>query len=111
MYRHPPPCFPAIVSPQSVVCILCFLSPDGDTTTRRKNGSLMSTKAREIPSCGTEALEVRLFRCSKCKTVAYCSWDCQSAAWPDHRSACKTLREQRQSWGEEEDEVPFCDSC
>ena len=44
----------------------------GDTPTRRRDGSVMSSKAQEIPSCAvcgiTEALGLRLLKCSKCKT-------------------------------------------
>lgn len=43
----------------------------------------------ERPGCayrGTTKL------CSACKTVRYCSRDCQLACWDDHRMACKEAR-------------------
>ncbi|KAK7681331.1 hypothetical protein QCA50_015422 [Cerrena zonata] len=37
-------------------------------------------------SCGKR--EVKLSRCSKCKKVAYCGRDCQTADWKSHKAAC-----------------------
>lgn len=43
----------------------------------------MAVKA--CPRCGTAA---RL-RCSRCKSVWYCSSKCQAASWKEHRAACE----------------------
>ncbi|KAF7333517.1 MYND-type domain-containing protein [Mycena venus] len=32
--------------------------------------------------------EVELSRCSKCKSVCYCSKDCQQKDWPSHKRSC-----------------------
>ena len=37
-----------------------------------------------------------LKRCSGCKSVYYCSKQCQTAHWPNHKSDCKRLRQQQQ---------------
>lgn len=37
-------------------------------------------------SCHTSS--ERLMLCSRCKSVKYCSTDCQRAAWPDHKKVC-----------------------
>ena len=34
--------------------------------------------------CGKEAFK----RCSKCKSVWYCSRDCQVGDWPEHKAKC-----------------------
>jgi len=46
-----------------------------------------------LASCGALEAHVRHFsRCSACKTVIYCSKDCQLADWPAHKKACKAAR-------------------
>jgi hypothetical protein len=42
---------------------------------------------RLCPQCGKPATKT----CSRCRIVAYCSRDCQSAQWKKHKSACKTV--------------------
>lgn len=34
-----------------------------------------------------------LLRCSKCKTVKYCSPDCQKKDWKKHKQMCKQVQE------------------
>ncbi|KAI0344145.1 ectomycorrhiza-upregulated zf-MYND domain-containing protein [Trametopsis cervina] len=50
----------------------------------------MSTRASDEPlcqSCGT-SYEVNQ-RCSRCKTVTYCSQDCQKKHWTIHKPICR----------------------
>ena len=35
-----------------------------------------------------------LLRCSKCKTVNYCSPDCQKKDWKKHKQMCKQVQEE-----------------
>ena len=35
-----------------------------------------------------------LLRCSKCKTVSYCSPDCQKKDWKKHKQMCKQMQEE-----------------
>lgn len=37
--------------------------------------------------CGKEGNK----RCSRCKSVVYCSSDCQKAHWKQHKGECKYL--------------------
>ena len=37
-----------------------------------------------------------LMRCSGCKSVDYCSKQCQTAHWPNHKKECKRLRQLQQ---------------
>jgi len=46
-----------------------------------------------LASCGAKEAHVSHFsKCAACKTVVYCSKDCQLADWPDHKKACKAAR-------------------
>ncbi|KAF9067976.1 hypothetical protein BDP27DRAFT_857555 [Rhodocollybia butyracea] len=42
-------------------------------------------------SCFIERAEKNISRCSKCRSVAYCSSDCQKKDWPSHKAICKSL--------------------
>ncbi|KAJ6516547.1 hypothetical protein C8R47DRAFT_1312987 [Mycena vitilis] len=37
----------------------------------------------------------KLLHCARCTHVAYCSKECQIAAWPAHKQACKLLEKER----------------
>ena len=37
-----------------------------------------------------------LMRCGGCNTFAYCSKQCQTAHWPNHKRDCKRIKQQRQ---------------
>ncbi|EAU91997.1 hypothetical protein CC1G_05984 [Coprinopsis cinerea okayama7 len=41
-------------------------------------------------ACGKR--DAKLMKCSACKSVTYCSADCQKANWRDHKARCKELR-------------------
>lgn len=36
-----------------------------------------------------QVISATLFACSRCRMVKYCSTECQSADWPQHKAACK----------------------
>ena len=38
--------------------------------------------------CGCGKAAVKLMKCSKCKTVSYCSRECQVADWKEHKKVC-----------------------
>ena len=45
--------------------------------------------------CG--ALAGKLKRCTACKSVSYCSRECQMAHWTEHKMVCKQLQAQGQT--------------
>ncbi|KDR79798.1 hypothetical protein GALMADRAFT_241879 [Galerina marginata CBS 339.88] len=40
------------------------------------------------PQCYTRAIDVTLKACARCKSIRYCSRDCQSAHWKTHKVWC-----------------------
>jgi hypothetical protein len=38
----------------------------------------------------------KLRECSKCYAVRYCGKQCQLAAWPEHKEACKAKVKERE---------------
>lgn len=48
------------------------------------------------PDCKTKA--TKLQRCAQCKATYYCSTECQSKHWSQHRSACKVMAGLRQAF-------------
>lgn len=40
--------------------------------------------------CGNCGNELKLFRCSRCKSRVYCSRECQKKNWKYHKSSCKS---------------------
>lgn len=52
-------------------------------------------------SCGEPATQ----RCSKCKSVWYCSRECQLKDWKAHKEMCKMLTEVRKDEDKREDEI------
>ncbi len=43
-------------------------------------------------SCGTSG--ANFSRCARCRTAIYCSRDCQTKDWPNHKTICKQLAAQ-----------------
>ena len=43
--------------------------------------------------CG--AIAAKLKRCTACKSVSYCTRECQQQHWPQHKLECKLLQQQR----------------
>jgi hypothetical protein len=42
--------------------------------------------------CGKDERTVKMFTCSGCSAVAYCSTDCQKRDWARHKPECKARR-------------------
>jgi len=53
----------------------------------RGQGNPMSWRGQE------QSEEIKFQYCSKCRSVCYCSKECQVAHWPDHKLNCRKLRE------------------
>lgn len=47
--------------------------------------------------CGSGCVGPRL-RCSRCRVTAYCSRECQSKAWSEHKPACELVTQQGALW-------------
>ena len=54
--------------------------------TSGENQFRMSTRLSTCMECMTKPGE---YKCARCGAAIYCSKDCQRAAWPVHKKACK----------------------
>ncbi|KAI0077804.1 zf-MYND-domain-containing protein [Panus rudis PR-1116 ss-1] len=50
--------------------------------------SSLKTQMRRCTTCYTAAADKPLKACSRCKSAAYCSRECQKKDWPRHKPAC-----------------------
>ena len=56
-------------------------------------GDTDALRSCALEGCGAREAHPQLFkRCGGCKTVVYCSKECQLADWPAHKAACKAAR-------------------
>lgn len=77
--------------------ILTFPGYFSDDTPMKRVFIEAPLSAHKCDRCGNCRLNVTgdiaraMGQCGKCKQVAYCSKDCQTAAWSDHRKQCKAF--------------------
>jgi len=45
----------------------------------------------QCETCGKSGTAVNLKVCSRCKTINYCSKECQTKDWKSHRELCKSI--------------------
>ena len=49
---------------------------------------------KQCAACGAaEAPDRRLKKCAGCRIELYCSAECQTQRWPQHKAACKVFRQ------------------
>ena len=64
-------------------------TPDGRSM--RYNSETRQGACISCSGCGI--FKAKLKTCGACRTVAYCSKECQKAAWPAHKARCKEICE------------------
>ena len=57
--------------------------------------------------CGKQGDASAIRLCSPCKTIRYCSRDCQSRDWPRHKAACKAADAAGDAFGSSGELTPF----
>jgi FKBP-type peptidyl-prolyl cis-trans isomerase len=68
------------------------------TTTEAAFPSDLTRIFCNLPTCRKLAAEdVKLSRCSSCKSVFYCSTQCQRSDWKKHKSVCNELKKLAES--------------
>ena len=53
-----------------------------------RKGSRLETTIRECGNCQAKSTTTPFRACAKCRTVRYCSRECQVAHWTEHRLVC-----------------------
>ncbi|RXW17626.1 hypothetical protein EST38_g8232 [Candolleomyces aberdarensis] len=56
---------------------------------KRSGKEKAALTGKTCDQCGVAQKGLKI--CSKCKTVQYCSQECQRAAWSEHKKKCKTF--------------------
>jgi hypothetical protein len=51
-----------------------------------------AAEQRRCDRCGRGGLSGTMMKCGRCRLVYYCSVDCQTAAWGEHKGACAPRR-------------------
>jgi len=87
-------------SGDSIVVVDVTSTPDSSTTaaTVEAATAAVDDSSKSCANCGALELESsqssqpttsRLLRCARCKSVFFCSAECQRRHWPSHRPECK----------------------
>jgi len=75
------------VCPRALPYLQNLLKLSSSLQTKSENNT--NLESREFcRSCYKEDLKTKLFQCSRCKQVSYCSKECQKADWPNHKRSC-----------------------
>jgi hypothetical protein len=62
-----------------------------------KENAKQAPKTGRCRHCNSEDLKLELKKCSQCKSVQYCSEECQVADWrAEHKKECKGLKQARE---------------
>ena len=73
------------------------LANNGELTSRHKQ-LITQPKNKTVPSdkttssCRVCGKQDELKNCSRCKSVKYCSVECQKKDWPQHKESCQTTK-------------------
>ena len=70
---------------------LGFQSRDGFLLDHSQLATCLPPPPPEMPSCAACGVDNAAKRCSRCKTVSYCSPDCQKSDWKAHKARCKRV--------------------
>ena len=84
---------PSIGKPECPWLLASFVQPFWDDDLDDDNEPESSTPLPAPPSrrcwnCSKSSDDKQLKRCGRCKSVSYCSVECQRADWPGHKSSC-----------------------
>ena len=64
------------------------------TATVKNSMTMPDLRNCALAACGAKEAHQKLYKkCSRCKTVVYCSKAHQEADWPAHKTACKAARQ------------------
>lgn len=79
-----------LVNPTSAIFELCMnLAYAQDVNLKEENKRAQIAQEPKVNSCAKCSKFPCDEYCSRCKTVYYCSADCQKKHWPQHKQVCK----------------------
>ena len=64
----------------------------GKKSKRREATKPATAVLNKCHQCGKTDAQTDLSICSGCRLICFCSKDCQTKSWPDHRKKCKAAK-------------------
>lgn len=68
-----------------IMALICSKCDEAHQTWCKENLNIINPDSCEV----CHQIKDKMFMCSRCKSVRYCSTDCQKTDWKSHKNICK----------------------